>query len=55
MTQDTTTPAAAPCQVAMSGKVPREAASSPRKAAPGVPNLPQPQDLGKALGKLLGR
>jgi uncharacterized protein involved in outer membrane biogenesis len=51
-----TSPAAAPCEVAMSGKVPRESASSSRqKATPAAPNLPLPKDLGTALGKLLGR
>jgi uncharacterized protein involved in outer membrane biogenesis len=50
-----TAPAAAPCQVAMSGKVPRESTPPSRKAAPAAPNRPVPDDLGKALGKLLGR
>jgi len=47
---------AAPCQVAMSGKVARETPpSTSRKApAPGQ-DLPVPKDLGKAIGKLFGR
>jgi AsmA family protein len=50
------TQAAAPCQVALSGKVARESSPAPsRKSAPAAPNPPLPKDLGKALGKLLGR
>lgn len=44
-----------PCNVAMTGKVPRESAPSPGKKAPAARDLPLPNDLGKALGKLLGR
>ena len=44
---------AAPCAVAMSGKAPREA--TPAQRAPQVPDLRLPKDVGKALGKLLGR
>ncbi|HET8876637.1 MAG TPA: AsmA family protein [Casimicrobiaceae bacterium] len=46
----------APCEVAMTGKAPRESAplSSSRKAPP-RPDLPLPKDLGKALGDLLRR
>jgi hypothetical protein len=39
----------------MSGKEPRESTPPSRKAAPAAPNRPVPDDLGKALGKLLGR
>jgi AsmA family protein len=49
-----TAPAAAPCQVAMSGKASREAAPS-RKGQPAAPDLGTPKDVGKALGKLFGR
>ena len=50
------TQAAAPCQVAMSGKVSRESSpASSRKSAPATPNLPAQKDLGKALGALLRR
>jgi AsmA family protein len=50
------TQAVAPCQVASSGKVARESSpASSHKSAPGVPNPSLPNDLGKALGKLLGR
>jgi AsmA family protein len=50
------TQAAAPCQVAMSGKVARDASpAASRKSAPAAPNLPLPKDLGKALGNLLRR
>ena len=44
---------AAPCAVALSGKAPREAASAQR--APTGADLGLPKDVGKALGKLLGR
>jgi len=45
-----------PCQVAMSGNAPRESASSKGKRAAGPqPDLGLPKDVGKALGKLLGR
>ena len=46
--------AGSPCAVASSGKAPREAAPA-RKAQPGTPDLGLPKDVGKALGKLLGR
>jgi hypothetical protein len=50
------TQAVPPCQVASSGKVARESSpASSHKSAPGVPNPSLPNDLGKALGKLLGR
>jgi len=50
------TQAAPPCQVAMSGKVVRDASpAASRKSAPAAPNLPLPKDLGKALGDLLRR
>jgi hypothetical protein len=50
------TQAAAPCQVALSGKVPAAATqSAPGKRAPNAPDLGLPKDLGKALGKLFGR
>ena len=46
---------AAPCSVALSGKAPpRESASTPKTPAP-VPDIGLPKDVGKALGKLLGR
>ncbi len=45
--------AAAPCAVAMSGKAPREAA--PAQRGQPVPGIDLPNDVGKALGKLLGR
>jgi uncharacterized protein involved in outer membrane biogenesis len=47
-----------PCAVATSGKAPREApppSSNSRKPAPATPDLGLPKDVGKALGKLLGR
>jgi hypothetical protein len=50
-----TAPAAAPCQVALSGKAPRDSTTPSRDAAPAGPKVPTPDDLGKALGKLLGR
>ena len=43
-----------PCAVASSGKAPREAAPAP-SARPSTPDLGLPKDVGKALGKLLGR
>ena len=51
-----TTESAAPCRVATTGKVPRETApSSSQKRSTSTPDLPLPKDVGKALGKLLGR
>jgi hypothetical protein len=47
------TETSAPCALALSGKAPREAA--PAQRAQAVPDIGLPQDLGKALGKLLGR
>lgn len=44
-----------PCQVAMSGNVPRENAPAKGKQAPAAADLGLPKDVGKALGKLLGR
>lgn len=44
---------AAPCAVALSGKAPREAAARAPQDRP--PDLGLPKDVGKALGKLLGR
>jgi hypothetical protein len=46
--------AGAPCAVALSGKAPRGVAASPQ-SRPATPDLGLPQDVGKALGKLLGR
>lgn len=46
--------AAAPCAVALSGKAPREAAAS-RQAQKATPDVELPKDVGRALGKLLGR
>jgi uncharacterized protein involved in outer membrane biogenesis len=46
--------AAAPCTVAMSGKAPREAAAPVARSEP-QRDLGLPKDVGKALGKLLGR
>jgi uncharacterized protein involved in outer membrane biogenesis len=47
------TETSAPCALALSGKAPREAV--PAQRAQAVPDIGLPQDLGKALGKLLGR
>jgi AsmA family protein len=49
----TTGSSAGPCTVAMSGKVPREAA--PERKGQQATNPPIPADVGKALGKLFGR
>lgn len=49
------TQAAAPCTAATTGKVARESPASSRKSSPTPQNPGLPQDLGKALGKLLGR
>jgi hypothetical protein len=46
---------AAPCAVALGGKAPREAASPSQRTRPTPPDLGLPKDVGKALGKLLGR
>ncbi|HXU65950.1 MAG TPA: AsmA family protein [Casimicrobiaceae bacterium] len=49
---------ASPCAIASSGKAAAPAtpsSSSSRKAAPRAPDLGLPNDVGKALGKLLGR
>ena len=43
----------APCTVAMTGKLPREAA--PARKGQQATNPPLPGDIGKALGKLFGR
>jgi len=53
-----TSESASPCAVAASGKTSASAtpsSSSSRKAAPRAPDLGLPNDVGKALGKLLGR
>jgi hypothetical protein len=53
-----TSESASPCAVAASGKTSASAtpsSSSSRKAAPSAPDLGLPKDVGKALGKLLGR
>jgi hypothetical protein len=47
------TETSAPCALALSGKAPREAA--PAQRAQAVPDIGLPHDVGKALGKLLGR
>lgn len=46
---------ASPCQAAMSGNVPRESAPAKGKQSPAAPDLGLPKNVGKALGKLLGR
>jgi len=45
----------APCAVALSGKAPPREAAPARSASPSVPDVGLPKDVGKALGKLLGR
>jgi uncharacterized protein involved in outer membrane biogenesis len=50
-----TTEAASPCTVATTGKVVNEPPPSSRKSSPGVQDLGLPKDVGKALGRLLGR
>jgi AsmA family protein len=47
--------AAAPCAVALSGKAPPREAAPAHNAQPPLPDLGLPKDVGKALGKLLGR
>jgi uncharacterized protein involved in outer membrane biogenesis len=51
-----TTESAAPCRVATTGNVPRESSRPPSRKSPApAADLPLPKDVGKALGKLLGR
>jgi len=45
----------APCAVALSGKAPPREPAPAQNARPSVPDVGLPKDLGKALGKLLGR
>jgi hypothetical protein len=46
---------ASPCAVAQSGKATREATPDRPGAQPRAPDLGLPKDVGRALGKLLGR
>ena len=46
---------AAPCSVAFRGKAPPRETAPVQKGQQAVPDLGLPKDLGKALGKLLGR
>lgn len=50
-----TSDASSPCAVAQSGKVAREAAPARSSPQSPVPDVGLPKDVGKALGKLLGR
>jgi uncharacterized protein involved in outer membrane biogenesis len=50
-----TSDAGSPCAVAQSGKVAREAPPARSSPQSPVPDLGLPKDVGKALGKLLGR